>query len=57
MYKYEYQDLNGSLVQDNEGNTGTIRPDKLKAWQIKNIERSLTAKHLKKCIVKYKGTI
>jgi hypothetical protein len=51
-YHYEYRNEKGQPAMHPDGSTGSIQRGKLKAWQIKNIERSLTEKHGLKCFVK-----
>jgi hypothetical protein len=50
-HTYEFRNKLGALVQDRQGNTGTIQLGKLKAWQIKAKESALTELHGIKCTV------
>lgn len=52
LYHYYFYDINGNRVENSQQSNGSIQQGKLKAWQIKNIESSLTEKHGIKCIVK-----
>jgi len=55
-YTYEFRNADGKLVEDHSGSTGSIQPDKMKDYIIRQKEQNLTAKHGVKCFVKLTKT-
>ena len=52
FYHYQYRDINGNIVENSDGSTGSMHAGKKAAWQIKQIEQALTTKHGIKCFCK-----